>query len=118
MSLSDIQWEFLLDVAELIVYADIKGFKLTGGELKRTTYQQAEYVRRGKSKTLASDHLRSLAIDFNIFFDVDKDGDKDLTYDADVSRCLGNYWCSLDPDNYWGGNFRGGWDAPHFGRKV
>lgn len=131
MSRSQKQWEFLQDVALLINYAKSKGFKLTGGELKRPLAMQLLYyygkaidLVRGvlyliagkkRTKTLNSDHLKSLAIDFNIFFDVDNDGDKDLTYDAEVSRCLGDYWKSLHPDNYWGGDW--GWDAPHFGRK-
>ena len=120
MSLSDVQWEFLLDVAELITYAEINGYKLTGGELKRTKYQQAEYVLSGKSQTMASDHLRSLAIDFNIFFDVDGDGDKEYTATTtdpvSVCRSLGDYWKSLHHDNGWGGDW--GWDTPHFFRKF
>ena len=116
--LSDIQWEFLRHVSALIVFADLKGFKLTGGELKRTMLQQRQYLREGKSETLNSDHLVSLAIDFNLFFDYDNDGDKDYlgAKGAEVAKELGEYWKFLHPDNYWGGDW--GWDSPHFGRKA
>lgn len=119
-TLSDIQWEFIKHLAILVAYADIRGFKLTGGEFKRTVYQQTEYVATGKSKTMLSDHLYALAQDYNIFFDYDNDGDKDYTGGLPdvVAICqeLGDFWKSLHPDNYWGGDW--GWDTPHFGRKY
>ena len=121
MGLSDTQWEFVKDLALLILFAESQGFKLTQGEAKRTRYQQARYVSTGKSQTFNSDHLVSLAQDFNVFFDVDGDGDKDytggLSNAKEVCQVLGDYWCSLHPKNYWGGNFTKGWDTPHFGRK-
>jgi hypothetical protein len=113
MTLSDTQWEFLKHVAELIIYAEAMGFKLTGGDLKRSHLQQQQYVQTGASKTLDSDHLRGLAIDFNIFFDEDGDGKKGYL-EGDATP-LGTYWKGLHPDNYWGGDW--GWDKPHFGRK-
>jgi hypothetical protein len=122
MGLSDTQWEFLQDVAELIVYAELKGYKLTGGELKRTVEQQKLYVKSGRSKTMNSDHLKSLAIDFNIFYDYDNDGDKDYTGSldnaVDICEDLGDYWKYLHPDNYWGGDWENFPDTPHFGRKA
>jgi len=120
MKLSDIQWEFLRDVAVLIQYAERKKYKLTGGELRRSRAQQQIHVEAGRSKTLDSDHLRALAIDLNIFFDVDSDGDMDYTgavpNAVEVCRDLGEFWKSLNENNYWGGDW--GWDTPHFGRKV
>ena len=120
MGLSDVQWEFVKDLSKLIVYAESKGYKLTQGEGKRTVYQQAEYVRTGKSQTMNSDHLVGLAKDFNIFFDYDGDGDKDYTGNLsnarEVCQDLGDFWKSLNAKNYWGGDW--GWDTPHFGRKA
>ena len=122
MTKSDAQWLFLQDVALLIIYAEKCGYKLTGGELKRTLYQQEEHVRLGASKTLHSDHLDALAVDLNIFFDYDGDGDKDyvgtLPSAKAISEDLGEYWKSLHPENYWGGDFETFTDCPHFGRKY
>lgn len=122
MSLSDIQCEFMWDVAKLLTYAQENGYKITGGELKRTRAQQEIYVSQGKSKTMDSDHLNGLAIDLNIFYDYDGDGDKDYIgtmskQDAmSVSEDLCEYWKSLNPKNYSGRDW--GWDIPHFGRKT
>lgn len=123
MSKSQIQWEFLQDVSKLISFAFLNGFKLTGGELKRTSEQQQLYVDQGKSKTMNSDHLHSLAIDLNIFYDYDDDGDKDYlsgtvsnTEAIEISKKLTEYWKSLNPLNYCGADW--GWDLPHFGRKM
>jgi len=132
MSRSNKQWIFLQNVALLIAFAKEQGFKLTGGELKRTTSQQYLYlfgktleaikghlhVRDGRklSKTMKSDHLNAMAIDLNIFYDVDGDGDKDYNPPKKISKVLGEYWKSLHVDNYWGGDW--GWDLPHFGMRA
>ena len=122
MKTSDVQWEFLQDVAELIMWASANGYKLTGGELKRSYQQQEIYVRNGKSKTMNSDHLNALAIDLNIFYDYDADGDKDYIGTMSkqeamaISEDLCEYWKDLHPDNYAGRDW--GWDIPHFGRKI
>jgi hypothetical protein len=117
MRLSDKQWEFLQDVAKLIEFAAINDFKLTGGELYRTRDQQEIYVETGRSMTLNSNHLKRLAIDFNIFKDIDGDGNKDLTYDKEQVKILGDYWESLDARNSWGGNWSSFKDIPHFERR-
>jgi len=132
MNTSDIQWEFTQDIAKLIMFAKDNNYKLTLGEAYRTSDQQKLYfygqsiteVGLGidlvsapvRSKTMKSDHLNRLAIDFNIFYDYDKDGDKDYISDKKLAEKLGAYWESLNPKNYWGG--RWGWDVPHFGRKL
>ena len=108
MTLSDKQWRFLKDVAYLIFYADSIGIKLTGGELFRTKYQQAEHLRTGKSKTMNSKHLSRLAIDFNFFID------GKLTYDHPDLEKLGKYWQALTPGNQWGGFWTSFVDKPHF----
>jgi hypothetical protein len=121
MTLSDQQWEFLQDVARLIQFAKENGYKLTGGELKRPHEMQELYFANGKSKTMKSDHLNAMAIDFNIFYDYDNDGDKDFVgvmskEDAlKASEKLCEYWKSLNPLNYAGRDW--GWDIPHLGRK-
>jgi len=106
--LSDEQWEFLKDVALLIQYAEDNGYKLTGGELYRTMYQQRYYVAHGLSWTYNSYHLKRLAIDFNLFID-----GKYTTKRQDYMS-LGIYWETLHPKNRWGGRFN---DSPHFERR-
>lgn len=111
MSLSDEQWEFLQDVALLILEAKRLGIKLTGGELYRTKYQQAKYLADGKSKTMNSKHLDRLAIDFNFFVN------GNLTYDVEDVKALGNFWESLSPKNE-AGMFWNWKDVPHFQRNA
>jgi hypothetical protein len=125
MTLSDHQWEFLKDVAKLIQFAEQQGIKLTGGELDRTIDQQRIYYSQGKSKTMNSNHLRRLAIDLNVFKDIDKDGDKDYTTRYKHVKVLGDYWELLHPRNRWGGDWNGNdindekfIDTPHFERNI
>ena len=113
MSLVKEQAAFLLDVARLINKATELGFVVTGGELARTPEQQAIYVKTGRSKTMASIHLKRCAIDLNFF----KDGK--LTYDIPALTPVGEYWQSLEPTkNAWGGFWKSFKDVPHFERKV
>lgn len=131
MSLSDKQWIFLQNVSNLIMWAAKNGYKLTGGELYRTEDQQWLYysgkkIEDGKlvdapvkSKTMNSKHLRRLAIDLNIF----KNGV--LTYNYDDIEPLGRYWCSLNQNNRWGGDWNKNnknddrfKDFPHFEMNV
>lgn len=112
MSLSQEQAAFLLDACALIKYATDQGFMVTGGELARTTEQQAIYVKTGRSKTFNSLHLKRCAIDLNFF----KDGK--IIWDKATLTPLGAYWESLNPKNRWGGNFKSLVDCPHFERNV
>jgi hypothetical protein len=105
------QAKFLQDAAKLIQKAAELGFAVTGGELYRTPEQQQIHVKAGRSKTMASNHLRRCAIDLNFFLD------GKLTYDVELLRPLGEYWRSLDPKNDWGGFWRSFKDVPHFERR-
>lgn len=112
MSLSQEQAAFLLDACKLIEYATQVGWTVTGGELFRTPEQQEIYLKTGRSKTMASNHLKRCAIDLNFF----KDGK--LVWDKTQLAPLGAYWESLHPKNRWGGNFKSLVDVPHFERNV
>jgi peptidoglycan L-alanyl-D-glutamate endopeptidase CwlK len=111
MSLSKEQQEFTKDVARLIVFAETQEIGLTMGDAYRSEYQQAEYVRTGKSKTMNSKHCNRLAIDFNFFIN------GKLTYEKKDVEVLGEYWEILDSKNKWGGNWNFV-DTPHFQRTV
>lgn len=112
MTLSEEQAAFLLDACRLIQYATQFGWRVTGGELARTPEQQEIYFKAGKSKTLASNHLRRLAIDLNFI----RGGN--LVTDPVQLAPLGAYWEGLHPYNRWGGNFKSFTDTPHFERNV
>jgi len=112
MSLVNEQWAFVKDLAKLILKAEEMGFMLTGGELQRPIEMQELYIKRKKSMTMRSNHLRRLAQDYNIFHN------NTLCYDKAKLKPLGDYWESLHPYNRWGGNFKSILDTPHFERHV
>ncbi len=112
MSLSDYQHIFIYNVAKLIIFAETQDIKLTGGELYRTKYQQEEYLRTGKSKTMKSKHLKRLAIDLNIFID------GKLTYNKEQISVLGEYWELLNEHNRSGMNFKYFYDPCHFEMNI
>jgi peptidoglycan L-alanyl-D-glutamate endopeptidase CwlK len=112
MSLSQEQAAFLLDVCKLINFATEQGWMITGGELYRTPEQQEIYLKTGRSKTMASNHLKRCAVDLNFF----KDGK--LVWDKNQIAPIGAYWESLNEKNRWGGNFKSLIDVPHFERNV
>ena len=116
MSLVREQSIFLLHVAELIKKASELGFLASGGELYRTTEQQALHVKNGRSTTMNSQHLKKLAVDINFFIPI-PDGDLKLTYDVEDLRPLGEFWEGLDEANRWGGNWSSFKDTPHFERR-
>jgi hypothetical protein len=110
MSLSAEQAAFLLDVCKLVPYATELGFRVVGRELGRTEEQQAWYVSRGKSATLASNHLRNCAIDLYFILD------NKICYDREKLAPVVAYWKSLSPKNKWGGDWKKPVDMPHFER--
>ena len=112
MSLVPEQAAFALDACKLIQFATEQGFTVTLGEAFRTPEQQEIYFKTGRSKTMASNHLRRLALDLNFI----RNGQ--LIYDAAALEPIGQYWESLNPKNRWGGHFSSFKDRPHFERNV
>lgn len=112
MSLRKEQSEFVKDVSLLIDFAFDNGIELTFGEAVRTKEQQKIYVDTGRSKTMQSNHLKRLAIDFNFFIK------GELIYNKKVLQPLGDYWETLNDKNRWGGNFKSFTDCPHFERNI
>lgn len=119
MSMIDGQAAFLRDVRSLLEHAAMNGFVVTLGEAYRTPEQQAIYLKTGRSKTMASEHLNRRAVDLNFFRGGKLCG-------RDEIKPLGDFWENLDPLNRWGGNWRGlvdagksnFIDAPHFERRA
>lgn len=112
MGINKHQIEFTKNISILIQYAEYLDIKLTFGHAYRDLETQKRMVKTGKSKTLKSNHLRRLAVDFNFFIN------GKLTYDKFKLQYLGDYWESLHPKNRWGGNFKSFIDTPHFEMNV
>lgn len=113
MKLSENQMVFTLNIANLINFANSESIGLTFGDAYRPIELQKHYFAINKSKTLKSNHLKRLAVDFNFFIN------GQLTYDKKELQKLGDFWESLHKNNRWGGNFSGTFiDTPHFEMRV
>ena len=114
MKLSDQQQLFSLNISKLIKYAHLMGFGLTFGHAWRSPEEQERLFKAGLTKTLASQHLNRLAVDFNVF----QNGQLCLEWSR--IKELGDYWEQLHPQNRWGGDWNGNdlkdgfIDCPHF----
>lgn len=111
MLLSDIQFDFLRDVAKLILFIEWSGDKVTGSELWRPNEMQEIYLKNGKTTVKHSNHQDKLAIDLNIFVN------GHLTYKIHALQKYGNFWENLNVKNKWGGNFRDFRDTAHWERR-
>lgn len=96
MTLSEKQQLFTKLIAQLILWADEKGLRLTFGEAYRTPEQAALNAKSGKG-IANSLHTQRLAVDLNLF--------KNGIYQTDSAayKELGLYWESLG--GAWGGRF-------------
>lgn len=96
MKLSEKQQLFTVMIANLIRFAEEKGYRLTFGEAYRTPEQAALNAKKG-SGIANSLHTQRLAVDFNLFING--------VYQTDSAayRPLGEYWESIGGS--WGGRF-------------
>ncbi len=115
MRLSEKQRKFTLMVADLIYFAESKGYGLTFGHAWRDIETQRRLVEKGASKTMRSKHLDRLAVDFNLFIN------GAYVQKREYWRPLGEFWESIG--GRWGGRFgvrpedydhKVGWDPGHF----
>lgn len=108
MTLGQKQEQMLLDMIALVKYANSKGLTARLREVQRTPEQQELYYNMGKSNTLKSKHINSLAFDMYFFDDgVMLSETKDLEH-------VGDFWESLRDTNKWGGHWKTLIDTPHF----
>lgn len=96
MTLSEKQQRFTVMIAELITFADSKGFGLTFGEAYRTPEQAALNAKTGAG-IANSLHIQRLAVDFNLFIN------SQYQQDSAKYKVLGEYWEKLGGS--WGGRF-------------
>lgn len=112
MSLGARQEAFSRDFVKLLQRALDLGYQIRLGEVQRPLEMQQLYVKTGRSKTMASNHLDKCAAD--VFFL--KDGK--IIYGPQLKADLGDFWESLSPKNSWGGNWKSFKDEPHFERRA
>lgn len=105
MTLSEKQQLFTVLIANLIHWADSKGYRLTFGEAFRTPEQAALNAKKGSGIT-NSLHTQRLAVDFNLFIN------GVYQTQTEAYRPLGEYWESLGGS--WGGRFTSRPDGNHF----
>jgi hypothetical protein len=110
MILREKQYQFVRMVAQLIKYAESRGYELTFGEAYRTPEQAALNAKKGVG-IKNSLHTERLAIDFHLF----KNGE--FLNSTEAHRPLGEYWESIG--GTWGGRFNDGghYSLAHGGRK-
>lgn len=108
MTLGQHQEAFTLDVAKLVLFAESLGYKARLREVERKIETQEVYVKTGRSKTMNSMHLKSLAAD--IYFM--RDGK--IVYSEEIAK----YWESLSSYNRAGLLWKSFKDGPHYERYV
>lgn len=123
MSYSNKQWSFLKDVALLITFCAKRHWKVTGGELWRSSEEQDRKYRLGLSKARGgeSKHQSRMAIDLNFW---NEDGIYMPYIERDEGReehdrqlaLIADYWESLNPKNKAGLRFKTFRDPYHFER--
>jgi hypothetical protein len=110
MTLGEKQRRFCYLVGKLILWAYDQGYELTFGEATRSAEQAARNAAAGIGIS-NSLHTKRLAIDLNLFIDVD--GEMVYQTISEAYKPLGEYWKSLDPSCCWGGDFKKK-DGNHF----
>lgn len=105
MTLSEKQLLFTVMIAQLIYWADERGYRLTFGEAYRTPEQAARNAKTGAG-IANSLHTQRLAVDFNLFIN----GQYQTQTEAYLP--LGEFWESIGGS--WGGRFKSRPDGNHF----
>ncbi|RMN21537.1 hypothetical protein ALQ63_03991 [Serratia plymuthica] len=105
MTLSEKQQLFTKLIAQLILWADEKGYRMTFGEAYRTPEQAALNAKKG-SGISNSLHTKRLAVDLNLFIN----GQYQTNSAAYLP--LGEFWESIGGS--WGGRFKNNPDGNHF----
>lgn len=103
MSLRKKQSEFVSKIADLIRFAESRGYELTFGDAYRDPRLHGEFGEKKGYGHSKSCHKLRLAVDFNLFID------GEFKTDTESHRPLGEYWESIG--GTWGGRFN---DANHY----
>lgn len=108
MTLRETQVEFARWVPRLINKAFELGFEVTLGDAYRDPRVHGDMgVRRSYSHPKSAHKVR-LAIDLNLFRDVDGDNVADFLGTTEAHKLLGEWWEKQHPLARWGGRFNDG----------
>jgi hypothetical protein len=100
------QRRFTKMIAELILWAYSQGYEITVGDAYRDPRLHGELgIKKGYGHA-KSGHKQRLAMDLNLFKDIDGDGDLDYLEKTEYHRVLGEKWESMGGS--WGGRFQDG----------
>lgn len=118
MTLGQKQRLFSRLIAELILWAYEEGYQVSLGDAYRDPRVHGEMGEKRGYGHPWSNHKRRLAVDLNLFDDIDGDGDEDFLQDTESHRALGLKWESMHPLCRWGGRFGDGnhYSFEHGGR--
>lgn len=120
MLLSEHRIKFTLDCADLTYIARELGIYLATNETGRTEYQQAEYVRTGKSWSMSSDHREKRSVDW-VYYIIPSDTGKPVPiWSPSINENLHKVlveWVRIDEDYNYCGWFEWDEDSPHMGRN-
>lgn len=108
MPLLPLQLIFSHNLANLIMFANSKNIGVSVREVERTKEQQALYFKSGKSHSMESQHLKSLAVDLFFFYPTSL---KQLTLPSELEPFV-THWKELDVRNRCGADW--GWDWCHY----
>lgn len=98
----------LVSVVELAIKLTTQDFMVIEG--LRTIERQKQLLAEGKSKTMNSRHLTGHAVDL-CPYPVDWNDTNKFKAIADAMKSAAH---KLDIPIEWGGDWKGGWDKPHF----
>jgi len=111
MRLSEAQQEFAYHVGCLLIHIWARpNYTCSLGDAYRDPRVHGAVGEKKSYSSANSDHKKRLAIDINLFYDGQYQGD------TEAHREFGEYWKALHPDNYWGGDFKNNPDGNHYGR--
>lgn len=108
MTLGEKQRLFMRLLPTLINFIHNNGWECTGGDLFRDPrVHGAIGVKMGYGHPKSA-HKNKLAIDINLFKDLDGDGDLDYAEKTEYHREIGEWWERQHPLCRWGGRFQDG----------
>jgi len=133
MSYINDQNDFLFDVCQLIKFAILEGFQVTGSQFERPEELMLLYYygykiveqnndiklvkTKKRSKTKKSIHGKRRAFDLNFFKDGIYINALPKEESKPILQPLANYFKMLHPKNKWGGEFKTIYDPDHFQRS-
>lgn len=115
MSIRTHQVAFARLVPRLIDKAFELGFEVALGDAYRDPRAFGPLGQRIAYGHPSSAHKQKLAIDLNLFKDIDSDGDMDYLDKTEFHRPLGEWWEKQHPLARWGGRFS---DGNHYSFEV